>query len=158
EVGMGTTFRIYLPRVEELAEHLARVPFGANLPRGHEVVLLVEDNASVREISAAMLKRLGYRVLTAANGDEAILIAEKRGEPVGLLLTDVVMPGMNGRELAERLQKCHPKIQVLFTSGYTEDMIVRRGVKDEVMHYIGKPYSMQTLAEKVRLVLDAKPA
>jgi len=158
ETGMGTTFRIYLPRVEEPAESPARPACRAELPRGNEVVLLVEDEASVREFSAAMLKRLGYRVLAAANGGEAILLAEKRSEPIDLLLTDVVMPGMNGRELAERLQQSHPEAQVLFTSGYTEDVIVRRGVMDEVMHYIGKPYTMQALAEKVRRVLDAKPA
>lgn len=158
EVGMGTMFRIYLPLVEEPAEGLARVPVSADLPRGHEVVLLVEDNASVREISEAMLKRLGYRVLTAGSGGEAILMAEKSGDPVNLLLTDVVMPGMNGRELAERLQKQHPEIQVLFTSGYMEDRVVRRGLMDEVMHFIGKPFSMQTLALKIRRVLDAKRA
>ncbi len=154
EVGMGTTFRVFLPRIREPAEQLSSVSARNELPRGSEVVLLVEDNASVRELSAAMLKRLGYRVLSAANGGEAFLMAEKRREPIDLLLTDVVMPGMNGRELAERLQKEHPEMRVLFTSGYTEDMIVRHGVIDEVVRYLAKPFSMQALALQVRRVLD----
>ena len=83
-------------------------------------------------------------------------MAEKRTEPIHLLLTDVVMPGMNGRELAERLQTIHPEMRILFTSGYTEDLVVRHGVMDRVMHFIGKPYSIQTLAVKVRRVLDGK--
>lgn len=103
EVGMGTTFRIYLPRIDGPAERLERASGRAELPRGDEVVLIVEDNARVRELSSAILRRLGHRVLSAANGGEAFLMAEKRSEPIDLLLTDVVMPAMNGRELAERL-------------------------------------------------------
>ncbi len=156
EAGMGTTFRIYLPRIDGPAEPLDRVSGRAELPRGDEVVLVVEDNAGVREFSSAILRRLGYQVLSAANGGEALLLAEKRSESIDLLLTDVVMPGMNGRELTERLQKCHPEIQVLFTSGYTEDMILHHRVMDEVAHYIAKPYSVQALAVKVRRVLDAR--
>lgn len=155
ELGMGATFRIYLPRIEAPSERIAQVLAKADLPRGNELILLVEDSASVRELAAAMLKRLGYRVLSAANGGEALLIAEQHREPIDLLLTDVVMPGMNGRDLSERLQKCHREMRVLFSSGYTEDTIVRHGVMDETMHYIGKPYSMQALSVKVRRVLDS---
>ncbi|HMA93835.1 MAG TPA: PAS domain S-box protein, partial [Polyangiaceae bacterium] len=155
EIDMGTTFRIYLPRIEEASEHIGRVTAAAELPRGNEVVLLVEDSASVRELAAAMLKRLGYRALSAANGGEALLIAEQHRSSIALLLTDVVMPGMNGRDLSERLKMVHPEMRVLFTSGYTEDTIVRHGVMNETMHYIGKPYSLQSLAVKVRGVLDS---
>jgi PAS domain S-box-containing protein len=155
ELGMGTTFRIYLPSIEEPSEHLEQITGRIELPCGNEYILLVEDSASVRELAAAMLKRLGYRVLIAGNAGEALLMAEQHRETIDLLFTDVVMPGMNGRALSERLQKFHPEMRVLFASGYTEDTIVRHGVMDEAMHYIGKPYSLQALSVKVRRVLDS---
>ena len=155
ELGMGTTFRIYLPRIEEPSEHLEQVMGRVELPRGNELILLVEDSASVRELAAAMLKRLGYHVLIAANGGEALLIAEQHREVIDLLFTDVVMPGMNGRDLSERLQKSHPEMRVLFASGYTENTIAHHKVMDESMTYIGKPYSLQALSVKVRRVLDS---
>jgi two-component system, cell cycle sensor histidine kinase and response regulator CckA len=117
--------------------------------------LIIEDEASVRDLSAAFLKRQGYRIITAANAGEAILYAETQTAPIDLLLADVVLPGMNGREVAERIQRAHAETAVLFTSGYTEDTIVRRGVLSDTIHFVGKPYSLQTLAHKVRQVLDA---
>ena len=156
EPDHGTTFTIYLPRIAAPAEKLARPAPAADLPRGTEAVLLVEDEASVRELATSMLKRLGYRVHVASNGGEAFMLAEKLAEPIHLLMTDVVMPGMNGRELAQRLLILHPEMSVLFTSGYTDDVIVHHGVLDEHLNFIGKPYSLQGLAAKVRQVLDAQ--
>ncbi len=155
--GRGTTFKIHLPRIGEPAEKLARASASPDLPRGHEVILLVEDEQSVRELATSILKRQGYKVLAAANGGEALLLAERRAEPIHLLLTDVVMPGMNGRELSERLLAIRPDLAVLFASGYTEDTIVHHGVLAENLHFIAKPYTLQALAQKVRQVLDAHP-
>ncbi|MBK8478482.1 MAG: response regulator, partial [Opitutaceae bacterium] len=155
--GRGTTFKIHLPRLGEPAEKLARANASADLPRGHEAILLVEDDQSVRELAASILKRQGYKVLAAANGGEALLLAERRAEPIHLLLTDVVMPGMNGRELSERLLRIRPGLAVLFASGYTEDTIVHHGVLSESLHFIAKPYTLQAIAQKVRQVLDDHP-
>jgi two-component system, cell cycle sensor histidine kinase and response regulator CckA len=102
------------------------------------------------------LKRQKYKVLTATTGDKAITCAEKRTAPIDLLLTDVVLPGLNGRELAERIHQLHPEITVLFTSGYAEDTIVRHGVMSEQFHFISKPYSFQSITRRVRQVLDAR--
>ena len=153
EPDHGTTFKIYLPRVDAPAERIAKPAKAAALPRGTETVFLVEDEASVRDIAITMLKRLGYRVHVASNGGEAFMMAESHAEPIHLLMTDVVMPGMNGRELAERLKVLHPEMSVLFTSGYTENVIVHHGVLYENLNFIGKPYSLQALATKLRHVL-----
>jgi CheY-like chemotaxis protein len=158
EVGRGTTFKIYLPRFKERAESLPEPDLAVDLPGGSETVLLVEDEESVRGAAARMLERLGYEVLVASEGPEALALAASRTAPIGLLMTDVVMPGMDGRELAERLRERHPEARVLFTSGYTEDVIVRHGVLDDHLRFIGKPFMMQTLARKVREVLDSRPA
>jgi len=155
EVGLGTTFKIYLPRAEAPATRLSEIRHVSNLAHGHERILVVEDNDSVRSFVQELLNRLGYAVLCAANGTEALLTTENSPEVIDLLLTDVVMPGMSGRELAERLLQLRPEIKVLFTSGYTEDVIVHHGVREEKINFIGKPYSMQTLAAKIRDVLDA---
>jgi two-component system, cell cycle sensor histidine kinase and response regulator CckA len=157
EFGQGATFKLFLPRIDEPAQQLTRGTARRELPRGSESVLLVEDEPSVRMLAETMLKRLGYVVVSAANGDDALRLAEERGDPIALLMTDVVMPGMSGRELAERLRARHPETQVLFTSGYTEDEIIHRGVLSENLSFISKPYSMQTLAFKLRQVLAANP-
>jgi PAS domain S-box-containing protein len=153
EVGKGTTFKIYVPRVDETAR-----PPESSLPmellQGSETVLLVEDEEVVRNLGVRILAGLGYRVMHAGNGDEAIALAREYGERIDLLLTDVVMPGMSGRELANRLTRIHPETRVLFTSGYTDNAIVHHGVLDEGVSFIGKPYSPSTLAKKVREVLD----
>jgi CheY-like chemotaxis protein len=124
------------------------------LLEGSETVLLVEDEAIVRNLGVRILAGLGYRVMHAGNGDEAIELARDHGERIDLLLTDVVMPGMSGRELANRLTCLHPETRMLFTSGYTDDAIVHHGVLDEGVSFIGKPYSHTALARKVREVLD----
>jgi DNA-binding NtrC family response regulator len=154
EVGRGTTFRIHLPRIAGSAAKLTSSDVESSPPTGDETVLFVEDEDSVRELVSRALQRLGYEVLSAPNGGEAFLIAERREGRIDLLLTDVVMPGINGRELAERLAKLHPEMKVLFTSGYTDDVMVRHGVIDGNLHFIGKPYSTRTLATKLREILD----
>ncbi len=157
EEGLGTTFKIYLPRIEQPPERLVRETLAKGLTRGHETVLLVEDEASVRDLTSIMLKQLGYEVLPASNGGEALLLAEKHAGRIDLLMTDVVMPRMNGRELAERLRRLKPDLKVLFTSGYTEDVIVHHGIVTQELSFIGKPYSLHALATKLREVLDPKP-
>jgi len=153
EVGRGTTFKIYLPSVQEEAAPLVTEAHAAEMVKGKETILLVEDDENVRDVALNMLEHLGYRVLTAANGGEAFLLMEKHAADVAMLMTDVVMPGMNGRELAERLLKLKPALNVLFTSGYTENVIVHHGILESSLNFIGKPYTMQALARKIREVL-----
>ena len=154
EVGIGTTLRIYLPRIEEEAVKPEKVDRRSNLPGGTETVLLVEDEETLRTLCERILGELGYTVLPAGNGAEAIALARKYGDRIDLLLTDVVMPGMNGSELATQLVLHHPEMKVLFMSGYTDDAITRHGVLDEGVSFIGKPFTPAALARKVREVLD----
>jgi two-component system, cell cycle sensor histidine kinase and response regulator CckA len=155
EVGHGTVFKIYLPRVDEPLDTLGGKLVDSAPARGDELVLLVEDDPSVRELSTTFLRRQGYRVVVSQNGSEALAYAEKNHGPIDILLTDVVLPGMNGRELAERIRLLHPETAVLFASGYTEDTILRTGVMSDRFHFITKPYSLQAIAHKVREVLEA---
>jgi PAS domain S-box-containing protein len=155
ELGHGTTFKIYLPRTEEEVEPLPQQEEVAPLPEGHETVLLVEDDPLVRGLAVRVLRKQGYHLLEASNGSEALRIAEKRiGEEIHLLLTDVVMPGMIGRELAERLRSVFPKIKVLYMSGYTKSAIVHHGLLEEGINYIQKPFTVEALSRKVREVID----
>ncbi|MFW6181535.1 MAG: PAS domain-containing hybrid sensor histidine kinase/response regulator [Spirochaetota bacterium] len=159
EPGNGTTFRIFLPASPENpaptgmppGEHTEKLPAGV---RGTEVILLVEDNEQVRNLTLAMLAQQGYMVLPAAGGSEALDILEHREDPVDLLLADVTMPGMNGRQLYEQVSGLYPGIKVLYMSGYTHDVIARHGVMDPGVHFIQKPFSSTSLAAKVREVLD----
>jgi len=154
EPGKGTTFKIYLPRVEEAAEKIER-PKAVSLRRGTETVLVVEDEDAVRELVCRILQVSGYKVLEAPHGGEALVIAEQHEGAIDLIITDVVMPHMGGRELAERLAKMRPGIKVLFTSGYTDNAIVHQGVLDEDTAFIQKPYTVSSLLAKVREVLEA---
>ncbi|MFA7465648.1 MAG: response regulator, partial [Syntrophales bacterium] len=154
EQGQGTTFKIYLPGVEGPADSLVQDKPDLEMPGGNETILIVEDEANVRELASTILKRLGYKVFAASNGGEAFLLVEKQKDPIDLLMTDVVMPGMNGRELAERLIQIQPRMRVLFTSGYTENVIIHHGIVEENLAFISKPYTMQTLAHKIREVLN----
>ena len=155
ELGHGTTMKLYLPRARE--EELAReASESIKVPaRGHETVLLVEDEGQLREIAAEMLEELGYTVLVAATPGDALALCEKHAGEIDLLFTDVVMPNMNGRELAGRVQAMRPRIRTLFTSGYTADTIAHRGVLDPGIWFLEKPFSMDSLARKVREVLAA---
>jgi PAS domain S-box-containing protein len=154
EPGVGTTFKIYLPRLEKATPMDPAVRPTKPLT-GTETILIVEDEDSVRKLSTRILQAAGYTVLGAANGGEALLLLERHGALVHLMLTDVVMPTMSGRELATRLAKIRPEMKVLYTSGYTDDDVLRRGVLDEGTHFISKPYSLSELSRKVREVLDA---
>jgi PAS domain S-box-containing protein len=155
EEGHGTTFKIYLPAVNEKPVNLVNDRRTIQMLGGSETVLLVEDDGSVREMVAMVLDRLGYKVLSADNGASALVLAEEYKHNIGLLMTDVVMPGMNGREIAEQLIKIHPETKVLYTSGYTEDVIVHHGIVDEGLNFIGKPYVLDALARKLRQVLES---
>ncbi len=155
EQGLGATFRIYLPfakteNVEDRKERRKEV-----WPRGEETILLVEDEKIVRETAARVLGHLGYRILVGADGDEGLAVARKWGSEIDLLMTDVVMPGISGAELVETLRKIRPEMKILFTSGYTEDVIVHHGVLEQGVNFIEKPYNPAGLARKIRDVLDA---
>jgi PAS domain S-box-containing protein len=153
EVGKGTTFRIYLPRVaDDVQEAPARA--AAPLPAtGHETVLVVEDQAEVRKFAMVILAKNGYRLLEASNGSEALALAAGFAGPIDLLVTDVVMPGMTGRELAGRLQASRPALKVLYISGYSSDVIARQGMLDVGVVYLSKPFAPVDLAGKVREIL-----
>lgn len=151
EPGHGTEFKVYLPRVDAPAE---RAPIISAAPRGTETVLLVEDEPHVRAVACRVLERAGYAVLVAADPLDALRIAGEAG-PIDLLLTDVVMPHMNGRELAERIRAVRPGLRVLFTSGYTDDAILRHGVLDEGVPFLQKPITPSALARRVRETLDS---
>ena len=157
ELGRGTTFKVYFPRVEEEVRPGSGSYARTDLPGGTETVLFVEDEPTVREAAIDILDFLGYRVLQAPNGIEALAIAEEHGGAIDLLLTDVVMPGMTGHDLAKRLLKRNPTLKVLFSSGYTSDVIVDHGVLADGVNFIGKPYTPHALANKLREVLDGKP-
>jgi two-component system, cell cycle sensor histidine kinase and response regulator CckA len=151
-LGRGTTFRIYLPAVPEAAE--ARATLARETPaRGTGTILLVEDEPLVRELARRALTNFGYAVIACASGTEALETAACLEGGIDLLLTDVVMPGMNGRELATKLSEERPGLRVLFTSGYTADIIVNRGLLEEGLEFLPKPYSLPALAEKVRAIL-----
>ena len=152
EVGKGTSFRIHLPRVDAVAEPDRSTQSGS-AERGSETILLVEDDETLRRLAERALKSAGYRVLVAASGGEALLLLERFDGPVHLLLTDVVMPGMSGRELADRLRETGRDMRVLFSSGYTDDVILHHGVLNDQTHFISKPYSVAALTRKVSDVL-----
>jgi len=156
EVGKGTRFEIYLPRVEAPADtgRPTVAPSAARGGRG-EIVLLVEDEDAVRALARRILERGGYTVLEASHGEEAIRIADGFDRPIHLLLTDLTMPEMSGRELAERLVVRRPEMRVLYMSGYTEDDVVRRGILGHGAVFLEKPFTPETLGRKVRETLDA---
>jgi PAS domain S-box-containing protein len=153
EPGKGTSFEVYLPQTEEPTESAVKeVP--ALKTHGGETVLVVEDEEVVLKLARSILVRAGYNTITARNGAEAIRIVEVAENPIHLLLTDVVMPGMSGRALADGAQSLHAGLRVLFTSGYTDDAILHHGVLDAGTHLLQKPYSRKTLLSAVRTVLD----
>ncbi len=151
----GSSFSIFLPRhVDSAAQVQDVVPARASV-HGHETILLVEDEPALLRVSRRMLEHLGYRVLPASTPGEAVRRAAEHDGPIHLLLTDVVMPEMNGRELSEQLQARHPGLKLLFASGYTADVIAHRGVLHEGIHFIQKPFTLAALAEKVRVAIEA---
>jgi CheY-like chemotaxis protein len=154
EPAQGTTFKIYLPRTDRVASAPAVTRPSGNL-RGSETILLVEDEEQVRTVACAILQRHGYEVLEAANGGEALLISQDFPKKrIDLLLTDVVMPRVSGRRLAEQLGPVRPGMKVLYASGYTDDAIVRHGILDAGVAFIQKPFTPDGLLRRVREVLD----
>jgi two-component system cell cycle sensor histidine kinase/response regulator CckA len=156
ERGKGTTFTVHLPRVEAAGTAAGPPAAHRESPRGAETILLVEDDDAVRDLCRRALVAQGYRVLEASNGEQALELAEEHGGPIHLLLTDVVMPGINGRELAERLGATRPDAALLFVSGYTEDVMVHRGAQEADIPFLQKPFTPAGLLGKVREVLDAR--
>jgi PAS domain S-box-containing protein len=155
EQGQGTTFKIYLPRVDEEVDELPREYNTGPLPKGNESILLVEDDSSVRELAARVLREQGYAVLEAANGEEAMRITQAPIlKKIHLLLTDVVMPQMGGKELGERFKTLYPEVKVLLISGYTDKAVIHQGFIEPDMNLLQKPFSPGTLARRVREVLD----
>ncbi|HUE83350.1 MAG TPA: response regulator [Pyrinomonadaceae bacterium] len=155
EPGKGTTFKIYLPRVTEKAENYKTDMESVEAPAGTETILVVEDEQLVRDLALEVLSSLGYNLLHANNGRAALELCQEYREKIDLLLTDVVMPEISGRELANRLKALHPEMEILFMSGYTHDAIVHHGVLDEATHFMQKPFSPKGLALHVRRALDS---
>ena len=153
EVGQGTTFKIYFPRTSETDEDAVTPKVLEKPSGGNETILLVEDDSVVRNSAVRSLTRLGYVVLECANGEEALTVADRYESEIHLLLTDVIMPGMNGRTLARSLEEMRPNMKVLYTSGYTDNVIAHHGVLEEGLQFLSKPYTPQTLDQKIRQVL-----
>lgn len=158
--GEGSNFILYFPSSLEAVELLVVQKRAPQLPEGNETILVIEDEEPVRRLAAAILSKQGYKVLEAASGIEALQIVKSTQEKISLILADVVMPKMNGREAADHIRYISPETKVIFMSGYTDDVIVRHGVKAAQLNYLQKPFTQRVLAFKVREVLDGviKPA
>jgi len=157
EPGIGTTFYVYLPRVEDSAEEISPAKTQCNETGGSETVLLVEDEESVRELVRITLVSRGYKVLEAEDGESGLRVAESFKERIDILITDVVMPGSGGRDLAKKLLALRPDISVLYLSGYTEDAVITLGASGPATAFLQKPFTLQNLARKVREILRARP-
>jgi two-component system, cell cycle sensor histidine kinase and response regulator CckA len=155
EPGKGATFKVYFPRVDERAESDTRTNQEPSAKRGSETVLLVEDDDAVRELAEVILSSQGYKVVSANGPKRAEEIAATRGQEIDLVLTDVIMPSLSGRELVRRLTAVNPKLRVLYMSGYTDNVIAQGGVLEEGLAFLQKPFTPRALAQKVREVLDA---
>lgn len=154
ELEVGTTVKMYLPKASDEMAREAVTKTEPDAELGTETILLVEDDEFVRQFAESQLRLLGYEVIVAANGPEAVAILEMDAH-IDLLFTDVVMSGgMNGRQLAEQAQRLRPHLKVLYTSGYTENVIVHHGRLDEGAQLLSKPYARTDLAQKLREVLD----
>nr|WP_319396991.1 ABC transporter substrate binding protein [uncultured Desulfobacter sp.] len=156
EPELGSTFKIYLPRYMAVPGPTSQPPPVQENIKGDETILVVEDDPGVLKITLAILKAQGYAVLIAVNPHEAVAICNEYKNPINLLLTDVVMPDMSGPELAKTLVKKRPDLNILFMSGYSKDMIRHHGIHDDITPFVGKPFSAQTLSEKIRKMLDGK--
>jgi two-component system cell cycle sensor histidine kinase/response regulator CckA len=166
EPGVGTTFRIKLPQTRFSAEGTApciecEAPVSPSAPSStntvqNETILLVEDEEMLRNLARIVLRKQGYNVLDAAHGGEALSICQNHEGPIDLLVTDVVMPVLGGRELVDRIVLLRPEIKVLYVSGYTEDAVVRNGIYSDKVQFLHKPFAPAALADKVREVLDQR--
>jgi CheY-like chemotaxis protein len=155
ESGRGTAFAIYLPEVKEEIEPTELVPKALGSPKGTATILLVEDDDLVRGVTHAILVMNGYTVLSASSGAEAVLVCKQHEGPIDLVMTDVVMPGMDGRQTAEHLTRLRPAVKVLYSSGYADDTIVRHGVLEPGTEFIQKPFTAEALARKIVEILHA---
>jgi len=156
ELGIGTTFKIYLPRLEEKEETPKKRSINEKVPSGNETILLIEDDEGVRKMTTQMLRMMGYNVVEAANGEHAISICTGHKEPIYLILTDIVMPGISGPKVISMLREAHPEARVLYTSGYTDNVIVHHGMLENGINFIQKPFTVENLSKKIREVLDKK--
>jgi CheY-like chemotaxis protein len=153
EVGVGTTFKIYLPKVEPGAIEASEPPPAVVWPGGSETILLVEDEGAVRQLVAETCKLSGYKVLEAANGEDALRLARQYDEGIDLLVTDIVMPQMGGNDLARHLGRSHPGLKVLFMSGYARDVMIEGQAPGRT--FLQKPFTPQLLARKIREALES---
>jgi len=156
EVGRGTSFKIYLPRVDQPVERIGAAPFASDAPRGTETILLAEDEQDVREVAREFLESGGYTVIEARDGPEALKKVEKHQDTIDLLITDMVMPGMTGHDLTARLLQARPEIRVLYMSGYSERAAAESTWGNSSMHLLAKPFSRWALLRAVHEIL--KPA
>jgi two-component system, cell cycle sensor histidine kinase and response regulator CckA len=156
EIGKGTSFKIYIPSVNQVEDQLNTNRPTAEIPNGTETVLLTEDEQDVREIARQFLESGGYKVIEAKNGAEALLLAEANRGKIHLLVTDMVMPGMTGQELAVRLQQEHPGLCVVFMSGYSEHAAMEMADADPNVRLLTKPFSRATILRAVREILQGK--
>ena len=155
EVGKGTTFKIYFPRVEQPLDVAARPIQTGPLPRGTETLLVVEDDPSVRHLACGVLEAQGYTVLCASNGQDGLrVVREHKGSPIRLVVTDVIMPLMGGEVMVEWLKTTYSDFKILFTSGYADDAITHHGVLEPGVAFLPKPYTPAVLTRKVRAMLD----
>jgi CheY-like chemotaxis protein len=159
EIDRGTTFEIYFPRSDEVEKPATRPPSPPTLSdhEGSETILLVEDEPAVRSFAARILTEQGYHMLTAGNGQEAIQLVRGHDGRIDLLVTDVVMPGMNGKELVEQIKRLQPGVRILYMSGYSDDLIAHHDVPNHGTSFLAKPFSLETLGQKVRDLLDTAP-
>jgi CheY-like chemotaxis protein len=154
EAGRGTTFRIYLTQVTNATEETEKRPQVEATSSGNETILLVEDDGGVRDLAREILQNGGYRIVEASGGQEAAKLYKESQEPIHLILTDVVMPRMSGRDLVNQLQPLRPETKVLYMSGYAENSIVNQGTLEKGIHYIQKPFTLEGLVHMVRRTLD----
>ncbi len=158
EIGQGTVFKVYLPAATQTVAESTAAPVRAPLPRGTETILIVDDEPQIRKLAFDCLAYCGYDVLSSANGLQALQLVEGLNRPVDLVLTDVVMPKLSGRELSERITALQPAAKVLFMSGYTNDAVVNHGILDGDTWFIQKPFTLESLVRRVREVLDSEEA
>ena len=156
EVGIGTTFKIYLPRVQGVADGLVSSSLPATIERGSETILLVEDDAALRTLDRELLEELGYRVVEASKGSEAIVVSGRYSGSIHLLMSDVIMPGMSGKQLADELLRSHPNTKVLYVSGYTNN-VIQHVLSNPGAPFLQKPFARETLSKKLREILGPMP-
>jgi two-component system, cell cycle sensor histidine kinase and response regulator CckA len=158
EPGEGTTFKIYLPALVEMPPHPVAPPARPTVATGNETILLVEDEAALRTLTSRILEKYGYRAIVAKDGREALDLVRNGPEPIALVISDVVMPNLGGRMLVQRLRAERPGLPVLLMSGYTDDVVMQRGIAELQIPYLQKPFTPEQLARKIREVLDTARA